>query len=80
METPILYTQTDCPDSTKVRAWLTEQRIPFVERAVTDDAEAARELQATGVFATPLVVVGDAKLLGFKPQALATLLCRRTTS
>ncbi len=80
METPILYTQPGCADSAKVRAWLTEQRIPFTERAVANDAEAAQALYATGIFATPLLIVGDAKLLGFKPQELAAFLGKPTTS
>ncbi len=35
-----------------------------------------RALYANGVFATPLLVVGDAKLLGFRPPALAALLAK----
>lgn len=73
-DTPILYTQAGCADSAKVRAWLTERGVAFAERAVTGDTEAARALYATGLFATPLLVVGNAKLLGFNPPALAALL------
>ena len=79
-EAAILYTQAGCADSARVRAWLTERGIPFTERSVTNDADAARALYATGIFATPLVVVGDAKQLGFKPQALTTLFRNRPPS
>ena len=72
----ILYTQAGCADSARVRAWLTERGVAFVERDVTSDPEAAQALYATGVFATPLVVVEAEQELGFRPRALADLLDR----
>ena len=74
METPILYTQAGCAESRRVRVWLTKQGVPFVERNVTGDPAAARDLVATGTFATPLLVVGDRLALGYRPQALAEAL------
>ncbi len=73
-EQPILYTQAACGDSRRVRAWLAERGIPFVERNVTDDPGAARALAATGVFATPLLVAGGTPVLGFRPDAIAAAL------
>ncbi len=73
---PILYTQTDCVESAKVRAWLVEHGIAFTERNVSADPEAAQALAATGIFATPLLVVGEEKILGFRPGALAAALSR----
>jgi arsenate reductase-like glutaredoxin family protein len=77
--TPILYTQTGCADSRKVRDWLVEQGIVFVERNVTGDFDAAKELVASGTFATPLLVVDGEQVLGFRPDKLAAVL-ERTTS
>ena len=71
---PRLYTQTGCVESARVRSWLTEWRVPFVERSVTGDAAAARELAATGIFATPLLVAGSERVLGFRPVALLAAL------
>ncbi len=70
---PILYTQPGCADSAKVRAWLTEHGVAFTERSVTDQ-ETADALAATGVFATPLVVVGETQVLGFRPERLQAAL------
>lgn len=67
---PILYTQAGCAESAKVRAWLTAHGIPFRERDAGADPEAAADLAGTGSFATPLFVIGDAKVLGFRPDAL----------
>ncbi len=70
----ILYTQTGCADSPRVRDWLTAQGVAFTERNVTGDLAAAEALYATGVFATPLLVVGDTKVLGFRPDRLTAAL------
>lgn len=43
----------------------------FTERNVTDDPDAATALYRTGTFATPLVVVGDRTVLGFRPESLS---------
>ncbi len=72
----ILYTQTGCADTPKVRAWLVEHEVEFTECNVTGDPEAARALYETGIFATPLLVVGERKLVGFRPEELATVLGR----
>jgi glutaredoxin len=71
---PILYTQTDCADSARVRAWLGEHQIPFIERNVTGNLAAAQELMATGTFATPLLVVGQHQVIGYRPAQLAAAL------
>ena len=71
---PILYTQPGCAESAQVRAWLTDRGIAFIERDATRDAEAAQALAATGTFATPLFVVGEEKVLGFRPDQLESIL------
>jgi glutaredoxin len=71
---PILYSQTGCAQSAKVRAWLSEHGIRFIERDAGADSEAAQALAATGTFATPLLDIGSSQVLGFRPAALAALL------
>ena len=68
---PILYSRAGCAESAKVRSWLSDRGIAFTERDASTDLAAARELYATGVFAMPLLVVGNEKVLGFRPRALA---------
>lgn len=71
---PILYTQAGCAESAKVRSWLTDHGIAFTERDASANPEAAAARAATGTFATPLVVIGREKILGFRPEALAATL------
>ncbi len=72
--TPILCTQAGCAESANVRVWLVAHGIPFTERNASVDVEAARTLVATGTFATPLVIVGEERVLGYQPEALARAL------
>jgi glutaredoxin len=71
---PVLYTQAGCADSRQVRDWLTARGVAFAERNVTRDMDAAKDLLATGYFATPLLVVVGAKVVGYRPAALAAAL------
>lgn len=72
----VLFTQRGCPDSARLRDWLTGRGVPFVERDVTADQEAARALLATGHFGTPLTLVGQQAIAGFQPDAVNATLNR----
>jgi len=69
----VLYTQPGCTESPRVRDWLRERGIPFTERDAGADLEAARSLAEIGIFATPLLVVGDRTVLGYRPEELAVV-------
>jgi arsenate reductase-like glutaredoxin family protein len=71
---PLLYTQPGCAESAKVRAWLSARGVSFRERDASGDPEAAMALAATGTFATPLLVVDEKTVLGYRPEALAAAL------
>jgi len=72
----ILYTHHGCADSRRVWEWLTARDVAFVERNVTGDLDAAKDLLEPGTFATPLLVVGDVRVLGYRPQKLGAALDR----
>jgi hypothetical protein len=74
---PILYTQAGCAASASVRTWLVAHGVSFTERDAGSDPDAARALVATGAFATPLLVIGDDRVLVFQEQALGALLSGR---
>ena len=69
-----LDTQAGCDESGRVRGWLTEQGVAFVERDVTTGLEAVSAPAAMGTFATPLVVAGERSVLGFRPDEIAAAL------
>ena len=69
-----LFTQRGCADSARVRACLAAGGVPFAERNVTGDVDAARALLATGLFGTPVVVAGERLVVGARlPELVAAL-------
>lgn len=66
----ILFTQAGCVDSSRVRRLLREHEVAFVERDASRDADAAVALARTGIFGTPLLLVGDRTVFGFRPSAI----------
>ena len=54
--------------------WRMDHGVSFIERDASADPDAAQALAATGTFATPLLVMGDDRVLGFREQALSALL------
>jgi glutaredoxin len=53
--------------------FLSQQKIPFVEKDVTVDEKAAEELMALGSMSTPTIVIDGQMLVGFNPQKLLSL-------
>lgn len=53
--------------------FLSQQKIPFVEKDVTTDEKAAEELMALGSMSTPTIVIDGQMLVGFNPQKLLQL-------
>jgi len=72
MGTPvvILFTQAGCVDSGRVRRLLRKHGVAFGERDASRDAEAAVALAQTGIFGTPLLVVADRMVFGFRPATI----------
>ena len=75
---PVLYTQAGCAESARVRTWLVEHGVRFAERDAGADPEAAQDLHAAGVFATPVLLAGTNTVLGFRPRELAALVMDRS--
>jgi glutaredoxin len=60
-----------------VKEFLHQKQIPFEERDVTRDPEALAELEAMGVFTTPVTVVDGTVVIGFDRARLEVVLEQR---
>ncbi|MCZ6615076.1 MAG: glutaredoxin family protein [Chloroflexi bacterium] len=60
-----------------VKVYLSRKGIPFTEHNVSIDLEARKRLIALGYRSTPVTVIGDHKIVGYKPpnmdEALAEI-------
>ena len=76
----IVYTTSWCSACRKARKYLSDNEIPFVERDIEKDPQAAAELmrkaKAAGISASgvPVLDIGGTLMQGFDPRRLAQLL------
>jgi glutaredoxin-like YruB-family protein len=76
----IVYTTPTCGYCYQVKAYLGQRRIPFVERDVSQDGQAAREMvQLSGQQGVPVVLVDGQLVLGFNRPRIDQLLAQRAT-
>lgn len=70
-----VFTTSTCPYCTKLKAWLDEQGVDYVEHDVASDREQAmRMIRTTGQQGVPQTFVGDQAIIGFQPQEIAAAL------
>jgi len=71
----IVYSTPTCSWCTKLKSWLREKRIRFVEVDVSKDARAAEELvRKTGQMGVPVTLVDGRPVIGFNQPMLERLL------
>ncbi len=59
---------------TKVKEYLSQRGIEFIERDVSKDQDAVNALKKLGVMTTPVTVIDDENVIGFDQQKLDQLL------
>lgn len=55
---------------TKVKEFLSRKQVSFLDRDITTDAEALKDLERLGYMTTPVTVVGGEVVVGFDRQKL----------
>lgn len=81
----ILFSATWCPHCRSARRWLEFNNVPFVEKNVEEDPQAAALLMSLGkkqgmspemLTSVPIFYVNGRLIIGFNPQELSALLSR----
>ena len=67
-----LYGHDCCPGTVRARDYLRRHGIPFVERDVTQPGPFA-EMVRYGTYATPLLVFGESRMVGFDAKEFERL-------
>jgi len=62
----------------RVKEFLSQQGIAFVERDVAQDETAVSELERLGVMTTPVTVIDGEVVIGFDRERLTALLSERS--
>ena len=58
----------------RVKEFLSQKGVPFIERDVSQDEEALAELETLGVMTTPVTVIDGETVIGFDRANLERLL------
>jgi glutaredoxin 3 len=75
-----VYTTPTCGFCYQVKAFLNQRGVPFVERDVSRDPQAANEMiRLSGQQGVPVVVIDGQVVLGFNQPAIEQLLARRAS-
>ena len=74
----VVFSQPGCPTCAQVKSFLKARNLDFVDRDVSTDEEAMRELEERGYSATPVTVVGDVEILGMNRVRFDKVLPART--
>jgi glutaredoxin-like YruB-family protein len=66
-----IFSQPTCPACNELKEYLKSRGIPFTDYDILSDDKALHEmLNVHKVRVTPLVVIGEKKLIGFDPEEL----------
>lgn len=69
-----VYSQPTCPACNEMKEYLRQKGVDFEDLDVTTNAEARNELlKVHKVRVTPLLIMGDKKLIGFDPVEIDRL-------
>ncbi len=69
-----IYTASTCPNCTKAKAYLRNNKIPFIERNVQQSEKAKAELLDMGYRTVPVILVDDKEIVGFNKEKLKKIL------
>lgn len=69
-----IYTQPTCQACKRLKSFLTQKNIAYIEKDVTTDDEAFEHLLALGFTTTPIIFIGDQIITGFDEIKLQPLL------
>ena len=58
----------------KVKEFLSQKNIPFIERDILNDEQAFAELEELGIMTTPVVTIDGEVIIGFDQARLQQLL------
>ena len=74
MSNVILYSSNNCSYCKLVKEFFAENGVDYVEKNVSTDMEARKELMAKGYMGVPVTFIGEEDVKGFDKERLVELL------
>lgn len=73
-----IFSQPTCPACNELKEYLKKKSVAFEDYNIIEDHKALEEmLHVHKVRVTPLLVIGDKKMIGFNPDELEKLLLQK---
>lgn len=69
-----VFTSNGCGPCEMVKGYLVKEGVSFEEKNVSSDVAAREQLIGLGHRATPVTMIGDQRIVGYKPEQLAEAL------
>ncbi|MBC7087833.1 glutaredoxin family protein [Soehngenia saccharolytica] len=74
MKNVVVYTSSTCPYCTMAKNHLKEKGVDYVEKNVSTDNEARKELMAMGHMGVPVILIDGEEIVGFDKDKIDALL------
>ncbi len=74
MKNVVVYTSSTCPYCTMVKNHLKEKGVDYVEKNVSTDNQARRELMSMGHMGVPVILIDGEEIVGFDKDKIDALL------
>ena len=65
-----VYTSESCGPCQMVKAHLKRKHFTYIERNISEDSDALGELEKLGWRTTPVTLIGNNTIVGYKPKDL----------
>ncbi|HYG59260.1 MAG TPA: glutaredoxin family protein [Symbiobacteriaceae bacterium] len=69
-----VYTSVGCPYCVQLKRWLDERNLAYTEKNVSENQAYFDELHARGIFTSPVVLIDDTPVVGYRPNKMKEIL------
>lgn len=69
-----IYTSSSCPHCVTTKNYFSSKGINYIEKNVSQDSNAKRELMALGYRSVPIIVINGTKVVGFNKRKIEKLI------
>ena len=71
-----IFTSPTCMHCPPAKAYLESKGVDFVERNVSSDVEARKELMKRGIMGVPTIIIDNEAVVGFDKEKIDSLLAK----
>ena len=74
MNNVVVYSSSTCPYCTLVKDFLNSKGVNYIEKNISVDMEARKELMKMGHMGVPVTIINGAEIVGFNKDEIESLI------